>query len=453
MSEKSTSEVIQGLITQAAAVEGVERRSIPWDNVTIPLVVINAPIGIVRLNPHSHRIRAQISAHPKRKVIEDSPFSDEAQGVISSLLEATEGFEDLKTNLKEVEQREPGVITREGVLVNANTRAVALRKLGMTHIKVMVLPPGATPSQINELELRLQVARDYRQDYSFTNRLLFIKDCFDSGWDVARIAREAHGTTGSEASRVEKVRRDLRLLTMIEELIDMSDHKYGYPDFDNAAVAIEELDRDYEDMKGTDADAALRLRAARQVAILCGVGYRNIRFIGKDFVDGYLKEEIQADANLEFLLAEVEGGTAEAISGLDLLGASGETAPECGETLLIWLAETAGQKTVKIPGPGTSTTERSRVEVVEALQTAIEKAVETVRVNNQRGDLLKQPKGQVDDAIKRLRAAQEAYKKAATDPRFSGEVAPLRDSLATAERGLHSLRNRINSDFPATPEA
>ena len=59
------------------------------------------------------------------RVILEEGLADEA-----FIAERTEGFEDLKANLGEVGQNDVGVVTRRGVLVNANTRAVALRDLG-----------------------------------------------------------------------------------------------------------------------------------------------------------------------------------------------------------------------------------------------------------------------------------------------------------------------------------
>jgi hypothetical protein len=60
------------------------------------------------------------------------------------VLRETEGFERLKVNLAEEDQREAGVVTRAGLLVNGNTRAAALRDIDKQYIRVAVLP-GTRP--------------------------------------------------------------------------------------------------------------------------------------------------------------------------------------------------------------------------------------------------------------------------------------------------------------------
>lgn len=448
MSTKSIDQVIEAAIQQESQKGNPERHSVPWDDGTERLLVVNLPLAPLRLNPSSHRIKAQLAARSDHQSVAGDPFTRESQRIIADLLRATPGFDDLRADLKERRQREPGVVTREGVLVNANTRAVALRDLGATHIRVMVLPPGATSAQISELELRLQVSRDYKQDYTFTNRLLFIKDCLDAHWSVSRIASEVHGTTGTESKRTDRVHRDLRVLTMIDELIGMSSGRFGYPDFDDKSVALEELDRDYEDLKRTDPDAAIRLRTARQVAILSGVGYRDIRHIDQNFCSMYLEEEVEEDPSIRFLAEKADEIGTGTPGGLDLLGDSRDTSDRAGHALLQWLTKTAGQREVLVPAGEGGTTERARGDVVDALQTAVERAVETVKAHNQRGDLLKQPSNAVKDAINKLQAAEVAYGKTASDPRFAGEVTRLRDRVAAARRLLDSLTARIDGDFP-----
>src|SRR3954467_7240653 len=93
--------------------------------------VIRVRLDSVVLNPRSHRIKSQLESDPGAKAaIEQDPDGEEAQGRIATLLRATAGFEALKRDLEHRDQRDPGIVTREGRLINANTRAVALTDLG-----------------------------------------------------------------------------------------------------------------------------------------------------------------------------------------------------------------------------------------------------------------------------------------------------------------------------------
>src|SRR5271165_4870884 len=102
-----------------------ERIPLPWQDKDKTFPVVSVSLDTVLLNPKSHRIRSQLESHPQGRLVTDSPFSEAAQEIVVEILRNTEGYERLKTNLAEEGQREAGVITRAGLLVNGNTRAAA----------------------------------------------------------------------------------------------------------------------------------------------------------------------------------------------------------------------------------------------------------------------------------------------------------------------------------------
>lgn len=157
--------------------QDAETHRIQWRGSTSRLQIIRLPLDLALLNPDSHRIKSQLESDDlASSAIELDPHSSGSQEAISNLLRATGGFEALKLDLKDKGQIDPGIATRMGLLVNANTGAVALRDLGVDYIEVAVLPPDATIGEIYALELGLQVAQDFKQDYTFTNELLFVDD-------------------------------------------------------------------------------------------------------------------------------------------------------------------------------------------------------------------------------------------------------------------------------------
>ncbi len=449
MTDKSIEKTIEAAIEQEEDRKQSERHSIPWENDRERLLVVNLPLDLLKLNPNSHRIKAQLTAHANRQLVQDNPLCDEAQQIIATQLRETKGFEGLRDDLDEKGQSDPGVVTREGVLINANRRAVALRDLNVTHIKVMVLPPNATITQISELELRLQVSKDYKQEYTFTNRLLFIEDCVAAGWDEVRIAREVYGTEKKRPKPLDKVKKDLRMLSIVQELIEMSDGQYNYPYFDDKAVALEELDRDYEEKKKSDPAAALRLREARQVAILAGVGYSDIRHINAEFVQEHLEEELEEAEDLEGLKESLEEEEEDTPPGLGLLGGGTPGAAARRSTQLLgWLTRTAGEDEVSFSAPSGDPVRRARVDVVDGLRTAVENAVSNVKAFKQRGNRLKRPARAVQDAVAKLTAAATYFDKARTDVAFAPEVSKLRDKMGAARRALDSLTALVDQHFP-----
>lgn len=419
MPEAARSELIERALESEESKRDAERRFIPWKEGKEKCTVIEIELAALVLNPRSHRIRAQLDGHAQRDQVLNNPESQEAQQAISDLLQGTEGYDDIKTSLEDEGQREPGVVTRAGVLVNGNTRAVALRELGIEYIRAMVLPKNATQQQISELELRLQVRRDFKQDYTFTNQLLFVRECLqEATWTYERVAKEVgYATRLGLKKGVAKVHQDDRVLAMIHELREMSARRYPYTFFDEAKQALEEIDTEFEQLKKPDPEAALRLRSARMIGVLCGLGYRDLRHVEADFVPRYLESEIHDDEDLTLfepvLLSPSDG---DEPSGLDLLGGHGsEEDPAAG--LLLWLTQTAGNRTVSVDIEGKKFS-RPRDDVVEAIRGALEGAVVAAREDKRREDLIDQPSKRLREARQKIKAASEAFKKARKDPRF-----------------------------------
>lgn len=184
-----------------AAVEAAKQAStdgtgtaeeIRWKTDKLVLPVASVALDMVLLSPHSHRIKAQLQSLPQAEqdVVVTDPYGTPAQETIARLLRETPGYERIKSAIANDGQLFAGVLTTGGVLVNANTRAVALRELRERYIKVVVLPADAGPREITELELRLQMEQEVKQEYSFTSQLLFIEDLINSGnYTTAEVGR------------------------------------------------------------------------------------------------------------------------------------------------------------------------------------------------------------------------------------------------------------------------
>jgi hypothetical protein len=242
--------------------------------------VVRLPLDMVVLNPQSHRIRSQLESLPPADLqkVQTDPFSEEAQGIIAHLIEQTIGFEDVLAEMRDVGQEDPGVVTRAGVLINANTRVVALRKLNPHgYVDLMVLPPNPDPKDVARLEWDLQERREVKQPYTYTNSLLQQHENQTfygySDEDVAKALR----LNKDLKKAVEDVRQRTRVLALIREIQKRSGGAIPLTYFDNQSVALEELDRAYEARRKLDPDGATQIREARILGIITGVEYRKLR--------------------------------------------------------------------------------------------------------------------------------------------------------------------------------
>ena len=316
--------------------ESTENYSVPWQNNRLSLRVINISVDNVLLNDKSHRIRAQIESHEQKDVFDQDPLSDAAQQIIEEILSETPAFQALVDSLRESGQLEPGIITHAGVLVNANTRAVALREIGVEYIRVGVLPSSAIEKEITDLEARLQLARDYKQDYTPTNELLFIKEQIDAGMlkeDLAILLGKAQSRSRQHLRKgVSEIDKALRILQHIREMQELSGGALPLTFFDPHDSALTEADSAYIALRDQDPGQAQRVRDGRMTGVLVGVTYRNLRNWDNDrFLEEYVEPQFDGDESLISALGSTtasgngSGGDADRDDdGLGILVAAGD---------------------------------------------------------------------------------------------------------------------------------
>ena len=286
--------------------ESTETHSVPWQNGRETLRVINLSLESVLLNPDSHRIRAQIESHVESSVVEQDPYSEDAQAIIEKILSETSEYRSLVDNLDVNGQLDAGIVTHAGVLVNGNTRAVALREIGQEYIRVGVLPRSANEREIAELEARLQLARDLKQDYTLTNELLFIKEQVDLGTkleDLAVLLGKAQSRSRQHLSRGQaEIEKSLRILQHIREVQESSLGTIPLTFFDDHESALSEADNAYMALRDRDSAQARRVRDGRIAGVLVGVTYRNLRNWD---TDEFLRAYVEPQFNDDEALAEV----------------------------------------------------------------------------------------------------------------------------------------------------
>lgn len=431
--ESVRTQAIASALASAEQNPDAERIQLPWRGSNVKATVVNIPVDGVVLNPRSHRIRAQLESSLDADLVKSAPFEPRAQEVITEILRLTDKFDDLKANLRDVGQTDPGVVTHAGLLVNANTRCVALRDINAGHIRVAVLPSDASDEDIDRLELNLQMVRDFRREYTFTNELLFIEELVTKyRYNSLEIAIEMNWVSRSDGAATrraeEGVQARLRMLALVRELQALSGNRLRLVNFDAARQAINELDEECEAIKHQDPEGARQIRDMRLAGLLSGAGYRDLREIDEDFLEEYLipalEEQSLFQGNVENIVRPLPPRNTQNLTGLDVLqGDQAETSAgtQTAETLLTLLAESVGRDVVLVPGTADATIEINRASFVEELKQAVEAAAEDARLNRQQGNLVDRPRSFVRKASKQIRNAIEAYQQARDNPQFDAD--------------------------------
>lgn len=282
--------------------ESGERKSLPieYRGETKVLEIIRIDPKTLLLNPNNSRLTAQLHDHHQQKIVHDHPTSEEAQEVLANLLRKTERFAKLKDELKEFKQQNPGLISRDGLLINGNTRVVALRDIGAEGVDVAVLPEDAGNREFLDLEMSLQMRRLTHQDYTFTNELLLMDRYKKFGHTDKQLATKMGWLRGGQ----KKVDQATQLLQLIKEIRKLTTPPLAYEVFDAKRQHLIDLNDEYQMLSQTDPRAADQMKWGRVVAMFLGVNKDQTRVIGDDFFEEDVLKRLGGNLDVSSLLNE-----------------------------------------------------------------------------------------------------------------------------------------------------
>ncbi|MFE5806897.1 transcriptional regulator [Streptomyces sp. NPDC056491] len=277
-----------------------ETLTVEWRTKPLVVQVIDMPIEQVYFNPSTHRIRAQRTFDPARDLLlTANPWGAEGQDYLDYLLKALPSnpakrdgdFDELMGSLKEYRQNEPGLITRDGILVNGNTRVAALRELGVLSVRVGVLPESCTWTDINAVELSLQLRHDTRRPYSYINRLLTIEEQVTSGRPIAEIAKEFR-------IRTETAEQDRWVLATLNDLVNRSKNGPAglkLMDFEDQQEKLRELHRAFAKASRQNPAQADLLKENKLALIVLDFSKTDVRLADVDFRARYLQRHLSEE--------------------------------------------------------------------------------------------------------------------------------------------------------------
>ncbi len=419
-----------------------ETLRLPWQNDFEIFPVVKIPVSATVLTPRSHRIRAQLESHSRAGIVRQDPFGEDAQTIIREVLHNLDppNFSELLDNLRADGQRDPGVVTREGLLVNANRRATALHDLRQQYIRVAVLPPDAGELEIDQVELRLQIQRDFKDPYTFTNELAFVHDLTaDYGYDDARVARELGWTSASDPSQVDQgvllVQQARRMLALIRETQERAHGTNPLPltFFDDKRQSMLELDEAAQRL-ADDPSAADRLKDGRVLGMLASQGYQPLRSIDENFSD-YLRPHVDENEVLLGILATSQAmvsGSPTDPPGLDIFDDKAELGGATTSDLLDASLEAcaSGEAVIAPSEPNGSQTLVEWADVQAELSTTVRAAAEDAAEDRRFANDLDAPRRHLRAAIDSMRKSNARLDRVVSRPELDrGQLKRLADEM------------------------
>jgi hypothetical protein len=291
-----------------------------WPRQNKDLTEVELEVEWVRFSTLNHRTRAEQRAEITRsgdpQLFSADPLGPAAQSAQYSILKSQEGFEDLKKDLGLRHQQEPAVVTADGVLINGNRRAAALRSLYLDddlpsarYVKCLVLPEDASPAELVDLETELQIAKDFKQEYGWINEALLIEELYDrENRDFGRVATRMHRDPSDVRSLFEK-------LQQVHQLVELSKGARLHIDFNENESAFDELSKHIKNKQPHEAES---VRSVYFLGTLTDVRYRKLRHLRRPDAAALVRKELELDPSLKLLLGTVDD-TAKAGSQPDVL--------------------------------------------------------------------------------------------------------------------------------------
>ncbi|RXH56722.1 hypothetical protein [Granulicella sibirica] len=385
-----------------------------WPRPIKELPVVHMEVSWVRFSTLNHRTRAE-----QLQAIRDSnnptlftadPLGPVAQEAQYKILAAQEGFEVLKEDLLARKQQEPAVLTADGILINGNRRSAALRNLysnkpphlDARYVKCLVLPDDATPAELLDLEAELQVARDFKEDYSWINEALLIEELYDrEGKDYERVGARMH----REASAVRQLHEKLQ---QVHQLVSLSGGARLHIDFKENESAFDELTKHIRNKSKDEADS---VRSTYFLGTLSNVNYRRLRHLRRPDAARMVLNEIENDAALSPLLdvAPDAGRVIDLDDPLDAVLGADPRSNRLNDVLGL-LATKKREETIDLPRGGTAVVQH----LLDTLQSAINAAADEAEEEQKDQTTVTAPVVRTKKAVAELERALSALPRART---------------------------------------
>ncbi len=417
---------------------GPTERLVAWPRTDKQLPVVDVEIDWARFSTLNHRLKAEQQKMCRDRnqpdLFSSDPLGPAAQSAQLDLLtnDQPREFQALKENLRDRGQQEVAVVTAEGVLVNGNRRAGALRELleegepNAQYIRCFVLPKDASLEEIRRLETELQVSERFLEEYSWINRALLIDELLEEfAQDMGRVARIMH-------TSAKEVGETIQVLRQVQQLVAMSAETYLPVDFEANESAFTELAKH---ITNKPEDETRPVRHAYFLGILGGCNYRDLRHLRRSDAASFIADEIEETPEMQSVVEAIQKDQqAQDESEIDNLldEAIGDApVPTAVDSLTAYLAKAHPDDLLEL-GSG----DRIPVgAILEQVDVVVTQAAHEAKAMAEEEDVVQAPIKRIHEAIQKVERASAllAQARALSDwdePAFADAVTILTDAIA-----------------------
>lgn len=210
---------------------------IMWEKQLKTEKVFNIPLSYLIYNKYNGRILSRTKSLEKQNQ-EINLETDEGRNLIENLLWESKVDRNKKTlaSIKDFGQQKVGIITKDGVIIDGNRRAMLLNKIDRTgYFKAIVLPVTLeeNPIEIERLETTYQMGEDEKLGYNPIEKYLKAKQIFDkltpkiSETEAIKSISDWMGETEGE------IRKYLDTMAVMDEYLEYLEYDGIYTQLDS----------------------------------------------------------------------------------------------------------------------------------------------------------------------------------------------------------------------------
>ncbi len=235
MNQKDRLEKIERIVNRTDK-EDLLSQEIMWEGNLKTFKVYNIPLEYLIYNKYNGRILSRTKSLERQNYlinVED----EKGKALIEKLLWDSKEDRNRKTlnSLKKFGQQKVGIITRDGVIIDGNRRAMLLNKLDRTsYFKAIVLEVTIEeePTQIEKLETTYQMGEDEKLGYNSTEKYLKAKQIYE------RLI-ENHSEEDSKSQIADWMSEPLSEIENYLETMTVMDEYLEYLDYDGIYTQLD----------------------------------------------------------------------------------------------------------------------------------------------------------------------------------------------------------------------
>lgn len=258
------------------------RQDIPWEDRLVPMNVYLIPLDYLVYNKYNGRILSRTKSLERQKYKIDVE-SEEGKRLIEKLLLDSNPGRNKQTidSINKFGQEKVGIITRDGIIIDGNRRAMLLNKSRKSeYFKAAVLDVTLeeSPLEIEKLETSFQMGEDEKLGYNPTEKYLKAKLLHQRGVDISKIA----AWMGESESTVKEY---LNVMEVMDDYLDYLGINGVYTQLDNREDQFITLANQLKTFYGETSGKAFDGYRDNDVDDLKSISfdYIRVKYEGKDF--------------------------------------------------------------------------------------------------------------------------------------------------------------------------